>query len=120
MLPEFCTRKHVVARKRHRCTECHGFIEPGDVYERVAGAWDGQFSTFKTCIHCEAARDFYEHEAGSGEFRDPEEGVFCFTCVCEDLHEFAQDCPPGTGMKFRAYRHVVGMKRRYKQAKVAA
>lgn len=119
MLPEFISSKHVVARKRHRCSECHGFIEPGDVYERVAGSWDGRFDTFKTCIHCEEARDFYEHEAESRDWRDPDDGSFAFTCVFEDLHEFAEQCDAGTGMKFRAYRHVVGMRRRYKQAKEA-
>ena len=48
----------VVARKRHACAECFGWIEPGDVYERVWGMWEGAPDTFKTCPDCVALREW--------------------------------------------------------------
>lgn len=40
------------ARKRHRCGECQGLIEPGASYHESRGLWDGQLSTHKTCGSC--------------------------------------------------------------------
>lgn len=118
MMPAFCCTEHRTARKRHQCNECRGHIEPGDVYEYVAGLWDGDFNSFKTCIHCETARNFYVGDCDSREFRDSEEGEFCFGQVRIDLLAFANDCPSGTGLKFGAYRHAIGIKRRGDAARV--
>jgi hypothetical protein len=40
------------ARKRHRCGECRGLIEPGHHYWESRGLWDGQWSTYRTCGSC--------------------------------------------------------------------
>ncbi|CRI56376.1 hypothetical protein [Pseudomonas sp. CCOS 191] len=112
MSPAFHTEAHRVARKRHTCTECRGHIEPGDRYEFVSGLWEGDVSTYKTCADCETARDFYVNELNSTEFRDVEYGAYCYSEVRCDLEEAATEIPSGTGLKFRAYRHVVGMRRR--------
>lgn len=112
MMPAFCNTVHRTARKRHICNECRGHIEPGDVYEYVAGLWDGDFSSFKTCIHCETARNFYVGDCDSRSFRDWDDGEFTFGSVRDDLFEFAKDCRPGTGLKFGAYRHAIGIERR--------
>lgn len=40
------------ARKPHKCEECSGSILPGEQYEDVRGAWDGNLSQFKTCSRC--------------------------------------------------------------------
>lgn len=112
MSPEFHTETHRVARKRHACTECRGYIEPGDRYEFVTGLWEGVVSNHKTCAHCEAARDFYVNDLNSTDFRDAEYGAYCYGEVHCDLEEAATEIPSGTGLKFRAYRHVVGMRRR--------
>ena len=40
------------ARKRHRCGECLGLIEPGAAYHESRGLWDGQWSSHKTCKSC--------------------------------------------------------------------
>ena len=45
------------ARKEHKCCECKRKIKPGDEYERIAGVWDGDFSTYKTCEVCAGLRD---------------------------------------------------------------
>lgn len=117
MSPGFHTETHRIARKRHNCTECRGYIEPGDRYEFVSGLWEGDLSTYKTCAHCEAARDFYVNELNSAEFRDAEYGAYCYSEVRCDLEEAATEMPSGTGLKFRAYRHVVGMRRRSNAAR---
>jgi hypothetical protein len=44
------------ARKRHRCCECRGHIEKGEVYHRLDGIWDGRASSFKTCLDCHELR----------------------------------------------------------------
>lgn len=40
------------AKKRHKCSECRGWIEPGEVYWRVRGVWDGEARTFAMCADC--------------------------------------------------------------------
>lgn len=53
---EFYTCDQVIARKVHRCGECGREIQIGERYERVAGKWDGEFDSHKTCLHCVVAR----------------------------------------------------------------
>lgn len=45
------TRK---ASKRHKCSECRGWIEIGETYAYVRGIWDGAASSFKQCPDCVA------------------------------------------------------------------
>lgn len=40
------------ARKAHFCVECHGVIQPGELYEYIAARWDGDFTVTKTCGIC--------------------------------------------------------------------
>lgn len=47
------------ARKRHRCCECCGVIEPGEVYEQDSGIWDGEPERFRTCLPCAELRRRY-------------------------------------------------------------
>lgn len=49
----FCSPRIInKAKKRHRCSECHGGIMPGERYEYIAGVQDGDFWTSKTCTRC--------------------------------------------------------------------
>lgn len=57
--PEFYEETYPVAKKRHQCCECREVINPGEKYERVAGKWEGDFLTFKTCMTCVNIRDHY-------------------------------------------------------------
>lgn len=116
-MPSFSSTVHRTARKPHVCGECDGRIEPGEVYEYVCGAWDSVFDFFKTCTHCETARNFYVGDCDSKSFRDFDEGEFLFGRVCHDLLQFAQDTPPGAGLKFGAYRHAIGIMRRMDAAR---
>ena len=43
------------ARKHHSCDQCGTAIEPGTVYKRERGVWEGQPYVFKAHTDCEAA-----------------------------------------------------------------
>ena len=117
-MPTFCVERFPTARKRHRCCECRGFVEPFDIYQHVSGMWDGDFNTFKTCPHCLQARDFYIEDLGSRDFRDPDDGQFCFGQLFEDMREAADESNLyGTGLKFRAYRYIIEARMRYEASK---
>jgi hypothetical protein len=54
--PEFHFVKKPTARKPHKCGECDRDIEPGEIYERGWGIWDGCLDTHKTCLDCVSVR----------------------------------------------------------------
>ena len=87
----------VVARKRHSCSECFGWIEPGESYERVWGKWDGSQDTFKTCPDCLALRDWTKAHVPCfcwqhGSLRDDAREVIADVCDRNDV--------PGMWMEF--------------------
>lgn len=45
------------ARKKHRCCECRGAIQPGEQYNYHSGVWEGEPASFKVCIDCDVLRD---------------------------------------------------------------
>jgi hypothetical protein len=47
------------ARKTHRCHECFKDILPGEKYENISGIWDGDPSSYKTCLDCKSLRDVF-------------------------------------------------------------
>lgn len=47
------------AKKPHRCCECREEIPVGAKYERTTGAWDGDFSTYMTCLSCVEIRNHF-------------------------------------------------------------
>lgn len=55
--PEFCSTTWKYARKEHKCCECRATIQIGECYEYIAGKWEGDFQTFKTCEKCADLRD---------------------------------------------------------------
>lgn len=63
------------ARKEYRCSECDDPISRGVKHEHVTGLWDGQFSTYRTCLSCVEIRD---HFACNG---------WLFGCLWEDLEQ---------------------------------
>ena len=54
---DFFRRSKQLARKEHKCNECHRIIKPGEEYEYVSGYWDGDFSVYKTCSDCLSIRN---------------------------------------------------------------
>lgn len=109
-MTDFYAVTHHVARTHHRCYECGGGIAPADVYEKTVGTWEGSFSTFKVCNVCEQARDWLIEETDWPDDIDGDGHQWFFGQLHEHLMEQARE--GGRQFSFRAYRHVVGMKRR--------
>jgi hypothetical protein len=78
--PECHWTESRVARKEHRCCECGKQIKPGEKYEHVAGKWDGDFMSYKTCDVCCEVRDIL--------FCD----MWVYTSLYEDLAEHINNC----------------------------
>lgn len=57
--PEFYVEEYPISRKEHECCECGELIKKGQKYQKVAGKWDGDFQTYKTCMTCVKIRDTY-------------------------------------------------------------
>lgn len=53
---EFQSLEICTARKEHRCEECREIIPARTKYERIAGKFDGDFYTVKTCLICSEIR----------------------------------------------------------------
>lgn len=49
--------KTVKARKPWKCEECGGEIAPGDEYQRMKSLYDGDWSTYRNCASCHAAKE---------------------------------------------------------------
>lgn len=117
MMPACTNTIYRTARRQHTCCECRATIQPGTVYEYASGVWDGTPDSFKTCMLCIDARNFYEGDCDSASFRDFDQGAYCFTQLEQDLTDFTGECPSGTGLKFGAYRHLVGIRKRRNAAR---
>jgi len=72
---DFMIIKMVIARKIHKCCECGESINIKDEYEYLKGNWDGQYSTFKTCLPCLSVRNTM--------FKDG----YCFGMIWNDVIE---------------------------------
>ena len=73
-MPSCYGRDHRKARKAHKCCECHGMIQPGEIYHYHHGVWDGEARGFKVCIDCDALRAACDRDARYYE-RTPFEGL---------------------------------------------
>lgn len=67
------------ARKRHRCCECAGWIEPKERYEYASGIWDNQAYSYKTCKQCVQVRDWV------GSHLDRSDCAPCFGGLYDDV-----------------------------------
>lgn len=63
-LPEVFEQSKVTSRKFHRCSECRGWIAPGETYQKTFGIWDGTASSYKTCSDCIALAAWAEDTNG--------------------------------------------------------
>lgn len=66
------------AKKRHKCCECRGWIEPGEVYRRVRGVWDGEARTFSMCADCDSLLSWADD-------------MECFCWSFENVHQDVAD-----------------------------
>ncbi len=90
--------RYVVARKPHRCLECHRQIDAGERYFRETYIYEGEARRHKTCAHCLAVREWLLGECGG----------FIYSSVKEDARNHVVDNPGCYDAKL--YRAVVGMK----------
>jgi hypothetical protein len=112
--PEFSRTTKPRARRPHRCVECGTTIQPGEQYERVAGVWEGEFSTFCICERCHDLRQWVKNN------------VPCFCWAYGNMIEDARECiedavyraPEETrGLAFGFGRRLVAIKRAKKRAR---
>jgi hypothetical protein len=75
---EVCGMLMVKARKPATCCECGDPIRPGDRYEVTSGKWDGEWSSFKTCLPCKEIRETFccEGWVYGTLWRDAAESIF--------------------------------------------
>ena len=100
--PEFLSQYHPVAKKTHRCGECHRCIAPGEKYRYAAGKQDGDFWTAKICAHCELGAKLLDEQCGG----------FLFAGIQEDLEDHMHEILPWS---YRAARIVAGMRRKWQR-----
>lgn len=80
--PTVYCEEDVKARKQHRCCECRGFIQPGEIYHRHSGLWDGEWNTFKVCLDCDAIMHEINEE-GKKVHEEPVSFEGLFDCVVQ-------------------------------------
>lgn len=83
--PSAFTASHPKARKAHCCDECRGQIQPGELYHRYWGVWNGEQSTYRVCQDCEDVAKWYtSHVKCFGECR-------AFGTLHSDMYEDAME-----------------------------
>lgn len=55
--PSVFTETVVRGRKEHRCVECKRVMPKGEEHEMCKGVWDGEWSTYRTCLPCRDLRN---------------------------------------------------------------
>lgn len=63
-LPSAFSEKERKARKPHECCECNQEIKIGEKYQYCSGIWDGEPSSYKTCLSCLTLRNDYKDKTG--------------------------------------------------------
>ncbi len=58
-MPDFSSVRWPKARKEHRCEDCKRLILRGEVYQRYAGKFDGEFYDVVTCRVCVEIREAF-------------------------------------------------------------
>ena len=89
------SEQHRKARKEHGCAECHRIIDKGEIYLSMSVVYDGEFSAYKVCAHCEVVQLWLKEECGG----------FVHNAVVEDIRDHARE--PGYG--FGVMRLAVGI-----------
>jgi hypothetical protein len=92
------------ARKQYKCSECAGYVWPGEPYERAAGLWEGTFWHWKTCERCYDIRMWVQNN------------VPCFCFAHGGLDETAEEAIEEAYS--RARNEVVGLRFGYLRRKV--
>jgi len=93
-----------VARKTHKCGECHRQIEPGERYYVMKWKYDGQFDTSNICAHCRVAGTWLEENCSG----------FLVCMIEDDIAEHVTEYRGRSKCVARLKRLKVGMERHWK------
>jgi hypothetical protein len=52
---DFCHSSNPRAAKQHICCECRRTIRRGETHHYLSGVYDGHWSSYRWCHHCQAA-----------------------------------------------------------------
>lgn len=95
-MSDFCERRQHRARKPHVCELCNRPILPGCEYILVKGKVEGQFSSYKAHIHCDAIIEDYVNDSMYDGYFDTEEMVEQYirkACSgCLERGEYDDEC----------------------------
>lgn len=82
------------ARKPHECCACELPIRVGDVYERIAFKWEGEFECLCRCLRCSAIADAIATEQRKGDGFDPQGVAYALDCGHDWEENFEEPPPP--------------------------
>ena len=80
--------RHRKARKEHKCVECHRVISGGETYLATRVVYEGDFSAYKVCAHCEVVQLWLGKECGG----------FVHNTLVEDIRDHARESAYGFGV----------------------
>lgn len=66
----FQTKELRKARCQHQCACCFRIVNPGEQYMKVAGQFEGDFYSAKTCMACDSLIDLIWASAGPYDYPD--------------------------------------------------
>ena len=96
MFPECMTIVERKARKEHKCGECRKSIERGDKYQYISGIWEGEPSSYKTCLSCAKLREKAQLKASALEYDEE------FYPAFGELHYWIKEYEENEGVPFAA------------------
>jgi hypothetical protein len=70
VMPTFFERRQMRASKMFRCCECREHILPGQTYVYDRGKWDGDWTSYRTCLGCARVRMEHGHGVEYGRLRE--------------------------------------------------
>lgn len=79
----FQTKETRKARCQHLCDCCYRIVNPGEQYVKVAGQFEGDFYSAKTCMACDSLIELVWETAGRNAYPDG----LCF----DEFYQVAED-----------------------------
>lgn len=107
--PSFYSSRIQRSRRARHCEECGHKIQPGELYEYVAGKWEGFFDTHITCEQCHDMRVWTINQVpclcwAHGNLED--DCRIAIECITEDAPEETK------GLWFALLRRIVKIRKR--------
>lgn len=95
-IPEFYSATWVKGRKEHKCCECGGPIEKGELHGYFVGKWDGELNAHRQHLDCELACRYIRDKIQGGE------------CICfGELFDAASNYLSYRTDEFKDFRRVM-------------